>query len=461
MAASPNNPTGFVLVVEDERDHGEAIVEGLRRAGHAAKLVDTGEAAIESVRQRPPDVVLTDYKLGTGLDGMQVLTKVKEISPHTEVVLITAYGNEELAREALRSAGARAYDYITKPLDLDDIRETVDRAARQAISTRDNLLLREQLDRQFEFEGIIGGSEPMLRIVRRLRLVADSKITVLIVGESGVGKDMIAQAIHRNSPRRNKAYRVINCAGLNENLLESELFGHVRGAYTGAVTDRKGLFEAADGGTLFLDEVGDMPLPMQAKLLRALENGEVTPVGSNDTRHVDVRVIAATKQDLRRMVDKGEFRDDLYFRLNQVTINVPPLRERRADIPLLIHRFIEQANREHSKHVEGIDPDAVRKLVNYQWEGNVRQLKNAIDAMVVLATGPVLTVDDIPDPIRSTTDLVPASQSALAGMSLREIEKLAIQHTLRMTGNNRERAAKVLGIGARTLYRKLKEYGIN
>lgn len=451
--------TAFVLVVEDEPAHGEAIADGLRRQGHACHVVDSAQEAIKSVKHRPPDVVITDYKLGGQMDGMDVLRQTKRISPDTEVILITAYGDENLARDALKDGGA--YDYITKPLDLDRIREVVDRAARQAITSRENRALRDQLDKAFAFEGIIGSSAEMAKIIKILKQVADSKITVLIIGETGTGKELIAQAIHNNSSRQNKPYKVVNCAGVTESLLESELFGHVRGAFTGAISDRKGLFEAADGGTLFLDEVGDMPLAMQAKLLRALENGEIVRVGSNDPRRVDVRAIAATHQDLKQLKDKGEFREDLYYRLAQVTIRIPPLRQRREDVPLLIHHFIEQANAELGRTITDITPQAIRQLVNYKWDGNVRQLRQVVYQMVLLSPGPQLDVDDIPEEFRATTDIVRAPQVALAGMSLRELEKLAIQATLQRTAGNREQTAKILGIGARTLYRKLKEYGLS
>ncbi len=450
--------TAFVLIVEDERAHGEAIAEGLKRAGHACLLVESGSEAVTSMRRRPPDVVVTDYKLGGNMDGLEVLQRAKELVPDAEVVMITAHGDEQLARRALREEGA--YDYLTKPLELDDVRDTVNRAARQALSSRQNRVLRVQLDKQFSFEGIIGSSSEMARILKIVRQVADSKITVLIVGESGTGKDLIAHAIHRNSPRGNRPLLISNCAAYAEGVLESELFGHVKGAYTGAASDRRGVFEEADGGTLFLDEVGDMPASMQAKVLRAIENGEIVRVGSNKPVRVDVRLIAATHQDLRQMVNDGTFREDLYYRLNQVTLRVPPLRNRREDVPLLVDHFIKRANEEHGKDVEGITPDAIRRLTNYHWEGNVRQLQNTISAMVVLAEEPILDVSDIPDPIRGSTEIVPAGRTVLAGRTLEEIERVAIAETLKMTQGNRERAAKVLGIGARTLYRKLKEYGL-
>ncbi len=461
-ASTATSDTAFVLVVEDESAHGEAIAEGLKRAGHACRVVHNGVDAIASIKQRPPDVVVTDYRLGGDISGADVLTETKRISPETEVILITAYGNEQLARDVLRpSSPARAFDYLRKPIDLEELRTVVDRAARQAISSRESAAFREQRQKVFNFEGIVGASPSLARVIDRIKRIADSKLTVLIVGESGTGKELVARAIHVNSPRRSKPLRVINCAGLNENLLESELFGHVKGSFTGAVVDRKGLFEAADGGTLFLDEVGDMPLPMQAKLLRALENGEIMPVGSNDVRHVDVRVVAATKRELAEMVAEGTFRDDLFYRLKQVMIRLPSLRERREDIPLLIDHFIAEANVRHGKSVRGITSEAIRRLSNHQWHGNVRELRSVIDSMVVLAEGEQLDVNDLPESVRGSTDIVLAGAMSTAGLSMNDMEKLHIMNTLKMTGGNREKAAKILGIGARTLYRKLKEYGLN
>ena len=281
--------TAFVLIVEDERAHGEAIAEALARSTFACNVVDSGPAAIESVRHRTPDVVITDYKLGGGVTGMDVLREAKKKNPDTEVILITAYGSEALAREVLsQDSEFRAYDYLIKPIDIDVLRDKVNRAAKQALAARDARLLKEQVDQAFEFSGIIGTSEAILREIKRLKKIARSKSTVLIVGETGTGKELFALAIHQNSPRAGKPFKVLNCAAVSETLLESELFGHVKGAFTGAIVDRKGLIQAADGGTLFLDEIGDMPLPMQAKLLRTLDTGEVLRVGTNDTQYFDV-----------------------------------------------------------------------------------------------------------------------------------------------------------------------------
>ncbi|MCH8913202.1 MAG: sigma-54-dependent Fis family transcriptional regulator [Planctomycetes bacterium] len=454
--------TAFILIVEDEVEHGQAIAEGLRRSGHACHVVHDGPAAIASMKERPPDVVVTDYRLGGDTNGMDVLRAAKELCPDTEVILITAYGSEQLARDVLsRESQTKAYDYLIKPLDLEEVREKVQRAARQSLSNKENRHLREQLDRAFSFEGIIGSTEIMAKLIKKLRRVANSKITVLLIGETGTGKDLIAQAIHVNSSRSGKPYRAINCAGLNENLLESELFGHVKGAFTGAITDRKGIFEAADGGTLFLDEIGDMPLTMQAKLLRTLENGEFIPVGSDDVRIVDVRVIAATHQNLTEMIQQNTFREDLFYRLNQVQLAVPALRSRREDIPLLADHFLEQANKERqASGLENLtmDSEVLRKLTAFGWPGNVRQLQSVIGAMVVQADDPVITVDDLPDAIRGSTEIVPLAPGGYTGLSMADVEKMHIANTLKLTSGNREKAAKMLGIGARTLYRKLKEY---
>ena len=452
----------FVLIVEEAAAGGESIADALQGSEHACKVVHNGPEALESVRQRPPDVVVTDYKLDGDLNGMDVLRRTKDESPDTEVILITAHGSERLARDALAPESPyRAYDYIIKPLDPETIRARVDQAARQAVTARQNRLMREQLDRAFSFEGIIGTNQILAREIKRISKLAPTKSTILIVGESGTGKELLAKAVHVNSTRRAKAFKPVNCAALNENLLESELFGHAKGAFTGALSDRKGVIEAADGGTLFLDEIGDMPLSMQAKILRTLENGEIMRVGSSDVRYVDVRFVAATHQDLWELVEQKEFREDLIFRLHaHGAIHVPPLRERREDIPLLVQHFINWANDEHGRDIQGVTPDALRKLTNYSWRGNVRELKYVIERMVLESEDDILDVRELPENIRGSTDIVPAGVPSLAGLSMSDVERLHILSTLKLTGGNRERAANILKIGERTLYRKLKDYGI-
>jgi len=454
--------TAFVLIVEDEQAHGDAIAEALSRNDFACNVVTSGSSAIDSIKSRPPDVIITDYKLGGKLNGMDVLRKAKEICPETEVILITAYGSEELARDALSpDSKFRAYDYLIKPIDIDILRDKVQRAAKQAVTARDVKLMREQADTAFDFGGIIGSSETIQREIKRLKKIARSKSTVLVVGETGTGKELFAQAVHQNSPRANKPFKVLNCAAVSETLLESELFGHVKGSFTGAIMDRKGLVQAADGGTLFFDEIGDMPLQMQAKLLRTLESGEVLRVGTNDPQYFDVRFVAATNHDLSQLVREGKFREDLFYRLHaQGALRLPPLRDRREDIPVLVTRFIEQANRENDSNFEGVTPEVMRKLANHTWPGNVRELRNVVFQMCLEAEEPTLDVGDLPESLRASTDIVHAGPPNLAGMTMADVEKLHIMNTLRMFGGNREKTAKALGIGARTLYRKLRDYGL-
>jgi two-component system, NtrC family, response regulator HydG len=455
--------TAFVLIVEDEASHGDAIAEVLRRAGFACNVVNDAAEAKKSIHHRPPDVVVTDYRLRGSGDGMDVLREAKKTHPDTEVILITAYGSEDLARQALSQDNPlHAYDYLIKPIDIDVLRDKVQRAAKQAIARRDSRMLKEQADKAVEVAGIIGSSDAILRDLKRLRKLAPSKSTVLIVGETGTGKELFAQALHELSPRAARPFKVLNCAAVTESLLESELFGHVKGAFTGAMSDRKGLIAAADGGTLFLDEIGDMPLPMQAKLLRTLETGEVLPVGSNDVQFYDVRFVAATNHDLAELMRQGKFREDLFYRLHaQSAIRIPPLRARREDIPALVQRFLDQANNEHRTNFQGSTSAAMRKLMNHAWPGNVRELRNVIFQMCLESDGPFLDVPDLPEQLRASTDIVPVGPPNLAGLPMADVEKIHIMNTLRMFGGNREKTAKALGIGARTLYRKLKDYGLN
>ena len=454
--------TAFVLIVEGEGGNGPAIAEALQRSKYACNVVKSGDEALNSIRQRPPDVVITDYRLDGDINGVEVLREAKKIRPETEVILIAANANEALVRDAASEGAAyRAHDYLIRPLKLDLLREKVARAAKQAIAGREARLLREQVENAFEISGILGASDVLLREIKRLKKIARSKSTVLIVGETGTGKELFAEAIHQNSPRAGKPFKVLNCAAVTESLLESELFGHVKGAFTGAITDRKGLVEAADGGTLFLDEIGDMPPPMQAKLLRTLETAEVLRVGSNDVQHFDVRFVAATNHDLNELMRKGTFREDLFYRLHaHGALRLPPLRERREDIPVLMQRFIQQANRENESAFTGVAPEVMRKLVNYNWPGNVRELRNVIFRMCLEGEGSTLVFEDLPESLRASTDIVRMGPPNLAGMTMADVEKLHIMNSLRMFGGNRERTAKALGIGARTLYRKLRDYGL-
>ena len=447
-----------ILIVEDEVAHAEAIEEGLSRLGHRCTVVHDGESAIARLAGQPFDVVVTDLMLGKGPSGLDVLAAAQKHQPATKVILVTAHSSVDTCKQALQHG---ATDYIEKPLDLDELRVVVQRAAEETAQRRLIRDLKQQLDEKYGFENIIGHSREMLEILQAAQRIAKSDLPVLILGESGTGKELLANAVHVNSNRAGGRFVAINCAGLSETLLEDELFGHVKGAYTGATTDRPGRFEHADGGTLFLDEVGDMPLAMQAKLLRVLENGEVVRVGANEPVRVNVRIISATNSDLSTKVAAKEFREDLYFRVKGATLEIPPLRTRRQDIPVLLSHFLKAAGDIHGTKVKTATSDLLRVLTAYPWPGNVRQLRNVVENMAILADGDQLTVDDLPPEIhRRPEEIAGAQLGELAGISLEEAEKQLIRNTLKMVSGSRERASKILGIGERTLYRKIKEYGL-
>lgn len=445
-----------VLVVDDERDHADGIVDALEKTCGKAIAVYNGKDAIEILRNQHVDVVVTDLRLGGDINGIDVLEEARRQSYDTEVILITAYATIDTCKQAIK---AGAYDYLAKPIDIDELRTMVERACRKASPTRENV----RVVSHFEFEGIRGKNPAVQGIFEVIRRVAGTNITVLIEGESGTGKELLARAIHLNSHRRNRAFKPVNCAGLTESILESELFGHAKGSFTGAATDRKGLFEIADKGTLFLDEIGDMPLNMQAKLLRVLEDGIVVPVGSNKPVVVDVRVISATNHDLAKLIEEKKFRQDLYFRIKGVSLTVPPLRTRIEDIPELANNFLRQAADEIGKKIKGFSDAAMSILINYAWPGNIRQLRNAVRTMAVMCDKDRVDVADIPPDIYKPRQL-PGAAAALPvdanAVSLNDLERQAIVKTLVETGGNREKAAKILGIGERTLYRKIKEYDL-
>ncbi len=452
-------PIADILVVEDEAAHAEAIEEGLSRLGHRCTVVHDGESAMGLLSRRYFDIVVTDLVLGAGPDGLAVLDAAATGSPGTKVILITAHSSVQTCRTALQQG---AFDYIEKPLDLDELRAVVTRAAEDTAQRRTIQELRERLDERFGFESIIGHSPAMLGILDTLRRISPSDLPVLILGESGTGKELVANAIHANSRRSRQRFVPINCAGLSETLLEDELFGHVKGAYTGATGDRPGRFEHADGGTMFLDEVGDMPLAMQAKLLRVLENGEVVRVGANEPIRVNVRIISATNSDLAERVREKRFREDVYFRVKGATIDIPPLRQRREDIPLLIDHFVQAAADAQGAKVRSVSAEARRALMAYDWPGNIRQLRNVVENALVLGGGQGITLGDLPDEVLGRSGAGEGGQlSQLAGVSLEQAEKELIRNTLKMVDGNREQAADILGIGERTLYRKIKEYGLN
>ena len=449
---------GVILVVDDERDHADGIAESLEKFCSKAIAVYSSKDALEILRSERIDIVITDLKLESDVDGLTILEEAKKHNPGTEVILITAYATIDTCKEAIRRG---AYDYLVKPIDIDQLRTLVAQASRKTgVRMQSETDVGKRGSEEFRFDGVRGQNPAMNGIFEVLRRVAPTNISVLIEGKSGTGKELLAKAIHNNSKRAGKAFRPINCAGLTETLLESELFGHVKGAFTGAACDRKGLFEIADKGTLFLDEIGDMPLNMQAKLLRVIEDGVVTPVGSHKAIVVDVRVISATNHDLTKLIEEKKFRQDLYFRIKGVSITLPTLHNRTEDIPALIEYFLKEAVAEIGSEVTSITNAAQTILTNYDWQGNIRQLRNCIRTMVVMCERDKLDVQDIPLEISQRRQLPAGTQAStgLSGVSLNELEKYAIIDTLAKTGNNREKAAKILGIGERTLYRKIKEY---
>jgi len=451
-------PSAQVLVVDDEVDHAEVMAEALRRLGHVCTIVHDLASAEDELKHGRFDLIVTDLVMDSEEDGLRVLASAKQNQPHGETILVTAHGDVPTCKAALKQG---AYDFIEKPLDLEVFRALSQHAIQTVMLRDQNAHLRERLDEAFCYEGIIGSSQAIRKVIALMRQIAPSPIPVLITGESGVGKELIAQALHNNSPRAKRHFAPLNCAGLSESILEDELFGHVRGAFTGADRDRRGRFEYTDGGTLFLDEVGDMPVVMQAKLLRVLESGEVIRLGSNEVRHVDVRLISATNRDLDQMVKENTFREDLYFRIKGMEIHLPALRQRREDIPQLADCFVQRYADQAGKPGIRLTEEAKDHLMRYDWPGNVRQLMNVIQGLVALAEGDRLELRHLPSEISGASSAAgDLGVEGLSGLSLDQIEKHAIRNALRVHNGNREQAAKVLGIGERTLYRKLKEYGL-
>lgn len=457
-----------VLIVDDDEGHAQAVAESLERVGGYECTVATSGAEGAGLIERDSfDVVVTDLKMAD-VDGLAILRKTKEELPDAEVILLTGHGSINSAVTAMQHG---AYTYLTKPLDIHELRNAVEKASDRLRLLRHTADLNRRLDEKFGFQGVIGNSPQMHRIITQLQQIAPTDSTVLILGENGTGKELVARAIHQNSRRKSKPFVPLNISALSESILESELFGHEKGSFTGAERRRIGQFEFANGGTLFLDEVGEMPMNTQIKLLRVLEDGQITRVGANEPLQVNVRLVAATNADLTEMVAKGSFRKDLYYRLNVVNILLPPLRERRGDIPLLLDHFLKEMTTRQSKQVSGFSKSARQALTAYDWPGNIRQLRNAVERMVVVDLDGLLDVDDLPDdipPLRAdqlessaggTTTF--SGADSLIGRSMDEVEKYYIQRALELTQGKREEAAKLLRIGERTLYRKIKEYHID
>ena len=479
--AKPVGHSIKVLLVDNDKDHARAMTESLERIGLDCTTATAGPDGAKLLAENIYDIVVTDLMMND-VDGMEILRQSKATQPECEVVMVTGHASVPLAVEAMKEG---AFNFLEKPITPKRLQAIVSKATESVRLRKQNQQLHQRLDERFGFENLIYASSSMKGVVQRLQRIAPTDAGVLITGETGSGKDVIAQAIHQNSPRKKKPYVAINTAAVAEHLVESELFGHVKGAFTDAISDREGKFEYANGGTLFLDEVGDMPMATQIKLLRVLEEREITRVGDNKPIPVNVRVLAATNKDLEKEIDEGRFRSDLYFRLKVVTVHLDPLSKRREDILPLADFFRKQANNKNGRNVKGFSQDLRRWMLDEPWKGNVRQLKNVVESLVVMDLDDHLDMDDLsPDLLDektaaelskkagadvsnapSTEELLEggsddASNSILIGKSLKEIERWAIEHTLTLANHNREETARILGISERNLYRKLNDYGL-
>lgn len=450
-----------ILIVDDEPLMRVTIEDALLGEGYSTSAVETGEAGLALVRQEPWDVVITDIRL-PDMDGMEILKETKTRNPQTEVILITAYGSINSAVTAMKEG---ASDYLTKPFSMDELLLILRRVLRMRALEEENRALRQRVEERYGLEGLVGRSPAMLKIYDLIETISQTDTTVLVQGESGTGKELVANAIHLLSPRRKGPFVKVNCAALPETLLEAELFGHERGAFTGAIRQRKGRFEIAGGGTLFLDEIGDISPMVQVKLLRVLQEREFERVGGNETLSADVRLICATQKDLKREVEKGNFREDLYYRLNVVPVRIPPLRERREDIPLLANHFIERFSQKMKKEISGLSEEAESLLLSYSYPGNIRELENMLERAIALIKGKVIQAQDLPDEVcgepsssRLLCEKIRGTKPLAQALSL--FEKEYIQSVLEKTKGKKGQAAEVLGISRKTLWEKIKELGI-
>lgn len=449
-----------VLVVDDEENLRLVLRTLLSKQGYDVQTASSAEEALERVETFGPDFVLADVRM-PGMSGIELCRELKGRSSSATVIVMSAYGSLDLAVEAMK---AGAYDYVAKPFKQDEVLIALHKAEERETLRRENKALREAVRKKHQFDALIAKSELMKQVFKTIDKVAEYKTTVLITGESGTGKELVAQALHHGSPRKNSPFVAVNCGAIPETLLESELFGHKRGAFTDANSDKRGLFEEANSGTLFLDEIGELPLSLQVKLLRVLQEHTIRRLGDVEDKRVDVRVIAATTRDLRREVKEGRFREDLFYRLNVLQITVPPLRDRKEDILLLMEHFIDKNNARLGTHIRGASPRAIKLMMDYHWQGNVRELENTIERACVLAEREVLTEQDLPERLHENHDAVAL---ALSGQELsikktaRHIEETLIRRALEKTKGNRTTAARLLEISHRALLYKIKDYGIS
>lgn len=443
-----------ILVVDDEQIIRESLSFILKKEGYNVEEAANGKDALVKHEANPFDIIITDIEMPE-MKGVDLLKQIRQRTPQTLVVIITAFGSVETAVQALREGAA---DYILKPINFDDLLYRVKKLCDYHALIIENSLLRQELQRTYDFDQIIGQSMPMKKVFEVIKRVARSEGTVLITGKSGTGKEIVARAIHYNSPRREKRFMPINCGAIVDTLFESELFGHKKGSFTGATVDKEGLLKVAEGGTVFLDEVSEIPIQLQVKLLRALEQKEITPVGMTEPIKIDVRIIAATNRDLLKEVENGRFRDDLYYRLNVVEIDLPSLKERPDDVPILAQHFLDTFKKQMSKPIQGFTNEAMRALLQYQWKGEVRELENVIERAVIFCDEDFVGLEHLPEYMRPTEDIPSISSShGTLKDAVRNFERQFIQQTLLACGQNKETAAKVMGVSLSSLYRKIEE----
>ena len=445
---------GAILVVDDDADMRELAHDMLKDRGHQVTTAGSGQEALKRLAEEDYAAVLTDLRM-KGMEGLELLTQIKRTYPDINVILMTAFGSVETAVEAMKHG---ASDYLTKPVKKDELVRVIERVVREASLRREVSRLRKEVHKEYSFHHILGKSKPIQAVFDLIRRVADSPTNVLITGESGTGKELVAKAIHYNSDRKDAPFIPVNCAAIPEQLLESELFGHMRGAFTDAKLDKRGLFEEAQKGTLFLDEISELPLMLQAKILRAIQEKEIRRVGATKPISVDVRIIAATNLNLSEEVKNKRFREDLYYRLNVIELKLPPLRERREDIPLLVEAFLKKCGEVRGKEVKGVTEAALAMLMDYAWPGNVRELENVIERAVTLSRGEKISPDDLPPAVQGARgDRRVLDEAAEKALPLDELEKEYIKKILEKSGGNKYQAAHALGIDRKTLYRKLAE----
>ncbi len=446
-----------VLIADDEADFREIFSDIIAKMGYSVVTAKDGFSALEVVDTQPIDIALIDFKM-PGMTGLELLREIKQKSAGTEVIVITGMGTIDSAVEAMKSG---AYDYITKPVNFEELETILRRIVHTQLLLKENERLREALRQKYKFQNLIGATPEMLSVFQRIEKASKNHSTVLVQGESGTGKGLIARAIHFNGPWAQKPFLPVDCSAINSNLVESELFGHEKGSFTGAVYSKKGLFRLAEGGTVFLEEIAELPRAVQAKLVKVLDEHVVKPVGSAQSVPIHVRVIAASSENLEKAVQEGKFREDLYERLQEVQIHVPPLRERKDDIPLLVVHFIEEYRRKHPKsRIRRVASEVLKIFRVYTWPGNVRELENIIERAFALETGEIIQTSNLPEYVRHQTGAVIRDLGAVPLRSLEEIEREAIERTLRATHGDKNQAAQILGIDRSTLYRKMKRYGL-